>query len=84
LLVNLPSPHPTALACPFTSEVLQIKECAPTPFPSDVFTFGLIVESVKELGVCQKDIDFGLVIVKTCLYVLPTNTIVSLSRICYV
>jgi hypothetical protein len=30
--------------------MLQAKERAPTPFPSVVFTFGLIVESIKELG----------------------------------
>jgi hypothetical protein len=28
--------------------VLQVKERAPTPFPSVVFTFGLVVESIKE------------------------------------
>jgi hypothetical protein len=50
LLVNFPSPHPGALACPFTPEVLQAKEHAPTPFPSIVFTFGFAVESIKELG----------------------------------
>jgi hypothetical protein len=50
LLANLPSPHPEALACPSTFEVLWIKERTPTPFPSDVFTFGLTVESIKELG----------------------------------
>jgi hypothetical protein len=84
LIVNLLSPHPVALTRPSISEVLQIKERTPTLSPSDVFTFGLAVESIKELGVCQKDIDLGWVIVKTCLYVLPTNKIVSLSRICYV
>jgi hypothetical protein len=30
--------------------VLQTKEHAPTPSPSIVFTFGLAVESIKELG----------------------------------
>jgi hypothetical protein len=29
--------------------VLRTRECAPTPFPSNVFTFGLKVESIKEL-----------------------------------
>jgi hypothetical protein len=50
LLVNLPSPHPQALACPSTLEVLQARECTPTLFTSNVFTFGLVVESMKELG----------------------------------
>jgi hypothetical protein len=30
--------------------MLHAKERAPTIFPSDVFTFGLVVESIKELG----------------------------------
>jgi hypothetical protein len=30
--------------------VLQIKECAPILSPSIVFTFGLTIESIKELG----------------------------------
>jgi hypothetical protein len=33
--------------------VLQVRECAPTPFPFVVFTFGLIIESIKEFGVHQ-------------------------------
>jgi hypothetical protein len=35
---------------PLHPEVLQAKEHAPTPSPSVVFTFGLGVESIKELG----------------------------------
>jgi hypothetical protein len=30
--------------------VLRTKERAPTPSPSIVFTFGLAIESIKELG----------------------------------
>jgi hypothetical protein len=30
--------------------MLQAGERTPTPFPSTVFTFGLAVESIKELG----------------------------------
>jgi hypothetical protein len=30
--------------------MLQAKKHAPTPSPSIVFTFGLVVESIKELG----------------------------------
>jgi hypothetical protein len=30
--------------------MLQVREHAPTLSPSDVFTFGLAVESIKELG----------------------------------
>jgi hypothetical protein len=30
--------------------VLRVKECAPTLSPFVVFTFGLIVESIKEFG----------------------------------
>jgi len=51
LLVNLPSPHPKAPACPSTPEVLRAREHAPTPSPSAVFTFGLAVNPSKSLGV---------------------------------
>jgi hypothetical protein len=50
LLVNIPSPHPRAPARPFTLEVLQAKEHAPTPSSPDVFILGLAIESIKELG----------------------------------
>ncbi len=46
----IPSPYPKALACPSTPKVLQVKERTQTHFPSIVFTFGLVVESIKELG----------------------------------
>ncbi len=49
LLINLPSPHPKALARPSTPKVLRAKERTPTP-PSIIFTLGLIVESIKEFG----------------------------------
>jgi hypothetical protein len=57
LLVNLPNPHPKAPAHPSTPKVLQAKEHAPTPSPSVVFTFGLTVESIKEL----KDVSIILI-----------------------
>jgi len=50
LLINLPSPHPGALARLFTPKVLQAKERALTPSPSVVFTFKFAIESIKELG----------------------------------
>jgi hypothetical protein len=49
LLVNLLSPHPEAPAHPSTPKVLWAKECTPTLSPSIIFTFGLVVESIKEL-----------------------------------
>jgi len=52
--VNLPNPHPKAPACPSTFEMLQARERAPTPFPSIVFIFGLVVESIKELAGVSK------------------------------
>jgi hypothetical protein len=61
--VNLPNPHLEALARPYTLEMLRTKERAPTPSPFVVFTFGLVIEFIKELGgaslwklqiVCQK------------------------------
>jgi len=42
--------HPEAPACLYTPKVLRDRERAPTPFPFNVFTFGLAVESIKELG----------------------------------
>ncbi len=51
LLVNLPSPHPGTPTRPSTPEMLRIKERTPTPSPSTIFTFGLVVECTKELGV---------------------------------
>ncbi len=50
MLINLPSPHPGAPTCPSTLEVLRAREHAPTPYPFIVFTFGLAVKSIQELG----------------------------------
>ncbi len=50
LFVNLHRPHLEGPTCPPTPEVLQAKGCAPTPSLSVAFTFGLVVESIKELG----------------------------------
>jgi len=45
---------------PFYLEVLQVKECAPTPFVSIFFTFGLAFESIKEFGgASSKDFTFA-------------------------
>jgi hypothetical protein len=49
MLVNLPSPHPKAPTHPSTHEMLRVRERVATPSPSIVFTFGLAVESIKEL-----------------------------------
>ncbi len=50
LLVICSSYHPGASTCPSSSKVLQAKVHTPTPYPFAVFTFGLIVESIKEFG----------------------------------
>ncbi len=49
LVIRL-NPHLKTPACPFTPEVIWTKERTPTPYPFDVFSFGLIVESIKEIG----------------------------------
>jgi len=49
LFVNLPSPDLGVPACPSTPEVLWTKEHAPTPSSFITFTFGLEVESIKNL-----------------------------------
>jgi len=48
LLVILPNPHLGALARPSTPKILRAKERAPTPYPLVVFTFGLVIESIKK------------------------------------
>ncbi len=48
-LVNIHSSNPKAPTHSFTPEVLQTKERTPT-LSSIVFTFGLVIESIKELG----------------------------------
>jgi hypothetical protein len=58
LLVNLPSLHPGALACPFTFEVLRTRERAPTPSPSVVFTFGFTFEELGGVSYKLGDIIF--------------------------
>ncbi len=50
LVINLPSPHPRILACPSTLEMLWAKERTLPPSPFIVITFGLTIESIKELG----------------------------------
>ncbi len=50
LLAILPTPHPGAPAHPSTPKVLQARERAPILSPSNVFTFRLVVESIKEFG----------------------------------
>jgi hypothetical protein len=47
-LVTHFNPHPKALTCPFTPELLRAKEHTPTHYLSIVFTFGLLVGSIKE------------------------------------
>jgi hypothetical protein len=49
-LVTHPNPHPGAPTHPSTPNVLWARERTPTPYPSDIFTFGLVVESIKEFG----------------------------------
>jgi hypothetical protein len=50
LLVIHPCPHRRAPTRPSTSEVLQARECAPTPYPSIIFTFRLAIESIEAFG----------------------------------
>jgi hypothetical protein len=54
LLVICFSPHLEALAHLSTPEVLWARKRAPTPCPSIVFTFGLVIESIQEFGGVSK------------------------------
>jgi hypothetical protein len=47
-----------ALKRPFTFEVLQAREHTPTAYPFVVFTFGFVVEFIKEFQVRQKPLEF--------------------------
>jgi hypothetical protein len=58
-LVIRPNPHLKAPANPSTLEMLRVKECTPTLYPSIVFTFGLIIESIKEFGGVSLEPPFG-------------------------
>jgi hypothetical protein len=53
LFVILPSPYPEALTRPSTPKVLRARERAPILSPFVVFTFGLVVESIREFGVAS-------------------------------
>ncbi len=55
-LVIHPSPHLWALACPSIHEMLQTKECTPTPYPFAIFTFRLAIEFIKEFGGASKKV----------------------------
>jgi hypothetical protein len=50
LLVILLAPYPEVSACLSNPKVLRARERAPTPSPSVIFTFKLVVESIKESG----------------------------------
>jgi hypothetical protein len=41
--------------------VLQAKEHTPTPYPSDVFTFGFVVEFIKEFGGASQETSGNLI-----------------------
>jgi hypothetical protein len=60
LLVTLPSLHPGALSRLSTSKVLQTRERVPTLYPFNVFTFGFIIEFIKEFGSASKKVCDGL------------------------
>jgi hypothetical protein len=49
-LVIRPSPHPKAPTHPSNPEVLRAKERTRTPYVFIVFTFELVIESIKEFA----------------------------------
>ncbi len=57
-LVTCPSPHLGALAWPSTPKMLRAKEHTLIPYPSIIFTFGLTVETIKELGGASSENSF--------------------------
>jgi hypothetical protein len=50
MLVTCLNPHLVAPTRLFTLKVLRAKKHTPTSYPFVVFTFGLIVEFIKEFG----------------------------------
>ncbi len=52
-LVICLNPHLEAPAHPFTPKVLRTTKHTPTHYPYVVYTFGLVIESITEFGVCQ-------------------------------
>jgi len=53
LFFNLPNPHLEALARPSTTEVLRVKERAPTFYSSTIFTLDLHLSLSRNLGAHQ-------------------------------
>jgi len=49
-LIVHPNLYPGAPTCPYTSEVLRIRERTPTPYFFVVVTFEFVIESIKEFG----------------------------------
>ncbi len=76
MLVTFPRPHPGASTCPSTPKVLQVKECASTLCSFVIFTFGLVVESIKELGGVSRSVS-QVVIISLFSF---SNLHLSLSR----
>jgi hypothetical protein len=76
LLVNLPSPHPRALTRPSTLKVLRVRKCGLTP-PFVVFTFRLVVESIKELGGAST---IDLLTIKKIIYNFRVQSVASILR----
>jgi hypothetical protein len=80
LLVNLPNPDPRTLARLSNLEVLQAKECALTFSFFVVFTFGLTIESIKELGgVSIRYKNFELRLIFICFAFVRLDGILNLG-----
>jgi hypothetical protein len=54
MLVILPIPHPKVPASLFNPKMLWIREHAPTPYSSVVFTSNSHLSLLRSLGACQK------------------------------
>jgi len=83
LLVTHFNPHYEAPTCPCTPKLLQTRKRTPTPCPFDVFTFGLAVESMTELGgaslvhyVCHVQIWHSIHVFNTIMFYVFTNLMI--------
>jgi hypothetical protein len=50
MFVMPPNPHPGASSRRSTFKVLRVRECAPTPYPFDVFTLNSHLTLSESLG----------------------------------
>jgi len=72
-LVNHFSPHPRAPASPSTPQVIQAKECTPTPYPSVVFTLNSQFSLSRNLGCINRCMYIPWLSLFMCCWILKRS-----------